>query len=117
MADQPRVVCLLDDLLFGSKVEAMVAGAGATAVTFAEPDAATTAMSDGASLVIVDLTSERFDGISVPRPDGLPTLGFYAHTDDETRRRALDAGFDLVVPRSRMMREGVELIASLITAG
>ena len=35
---------------------------------------------------------------------------FYSHVDVEVRERALAAGFDLVVPRSRMNREGAELV-------
>jgi hypothetical protein len=41
------------------------------------------------------------------------TLGFYAHVDVSARERAEEAGFDLVVPRSRMAREGAALVASL----
>ena len=37
-------------------------------------------------------------------------LGFYRHTDPETRGRAEAAGVDLVVPRSRMARELPELV-------
>ena len=37
---------------------------------------------------------------------GTGTLAFYAHTDQDTRRRAEQAGYDVVVPRSRMAREG-----------
>ena len=40
---------------------------------------------------------------------GLPVLGFYRHTDLETRESAEAAGVDLVVPRSRMAREMPEL--------
>jgi hypothetical protein len=46
----------------------------------------------------------------------LPTLAYYAHTDDDVRRAALEAGFDLLVPRSRMMREGAQLITQLARA-
>jgi hypothetical protein len=42
------------------------------------------------------------------------TLAFYLHTDVETRTRALDAGMDLVVPRSRMAREGAALVDGLL---
>lgn len=98
------------DLMFGSKVEAMIAQAGFTPVLTGSAEDAIVRSSD-AALLIVDLTSEDFDGPAVVSPDA-PTFGFYAHTDDETRRRALDAGFVKVVPRSRMMREGAELIAA-----
>jgi hypothetical protein len=40
-------------------------------------------------------------------------LGVFAHTQPEVRERALAAGFDLVVPRSRMVREGADLVARL----
>ena len=40
-------------------------------------------------------------------------LGVFAHTQPEVRDRALAAGFDLVVPRSRMVREGAELISRI----
>jgi hypothetical protein len=42
------------------------------------------------------------------------TLGFFAHVQPEVRDRALAAGFDLVVPRSRMAREGAQLADALL---
>ena len=47
-------------------------------------------------------------------PAGQPRLGFYSHVDVDTRRRAEEAGFDLVVPRSRMAREMPELVERLL---
>ena len=41
---------------------------------------------------------------------GLPSIGFYPHVDVEVRRRALEAGYDVVVPRSRMARETVAVV-------
>jgi CheY-like chemotaxis protein len=71
---------------------------------------------------VVDLTSD-FDGIGLVerlRADGRlgPTrvLGFFAHVEPAVRERALAAGFDQVVPRSRMAREGAELVARLADA-
>jgi hypothetical protein len=40
-------------------------------------------------------------------------LGVFAHTQPDVRERALAAGFDLVVPRSRMVREGADLVSGL----
>ena len=37
-------------------------------------------------------------------------LGFYPHVQPELKRRAEAAGFDVVVPRSRIARELPELI-------
>ena len=58
-------------------------------------------------------TTPRWRSSTSPRarcpdpPGGLPSVGFYLHTDQDTRRRAEAAGYDLVVPRSRMNREAV----------
>lgn len=71
----------------------------------------------GVDVLIVDLTDERFGGanrvqaLSKPRP---LTLGFYSHVDVAARERAEQAGFDLVVPRSRMARESAQLVAKLL---
>ena len=45
------------------------------------------------------------------------SLGFFAHVEPEVRERALQAGFDLVVPRSRMAREGAQLVERLLADG
>jgi hypothetical protein len=42
--------------------------------------------------------------------EGVATVGFYPHVDQETRRRADDAGVDVVVPRSRMAREAAAVV-------
>jgi CheY-like chemotaxis protein len=75
---------------------------------------------DAADVLVVDLASDELDGVTLVdtlRADGelhdTRTLGFYAHVDTETRRRAGEVGFDLVVPRSRMAREGGELVSEL----
>src|ERR1700689_2323255 len=74
-----------------------------------------------AELLVVDLTDADLDGAaiveSITRREGLGatrTLGFYSHVEAAMRERAERAGFDLVVPRSRMAREGPELVAGLL---
>jgi CheY-like chemotaxis protein len=71
-------------------------------------------------VVVVDLTDPDLDGASAIARlheqgalEGVWTLGFYSHVDQETRRRAEAAGFDRVVPRSRMAREGPALVEAL----
>ena len=41
---------------------------------------------------------------------GVPVIGFYQHTDTETKQRADAAGPAIAVPRSRMVRELPELV-------
>jgi hypothetical protein len=94
-----RVALVSPDLLFGSKVEGALRAAGHEVVRGTEGD-----------VVVVDLTQGE-----VPRPpEGAPTLGFYSHVEQDTRRAAEAAGYDLVVPRSRMNREGPQLVERLL---
>ena len=114
------VVALFDDLLLGSNVLGMLRAAGHEARLTGSAD---DARPDGAAVLIVDLASPGFDGVAVVealREGGelgeTRTLGVYSHVDADTKRRADDAGFDLVVPRSRMAREGPELVERLAGA-
>jgi hypothetical protein len=50
----------------------------------------------------------------VPDKPGVPTVAYYLHTDQDTRQRAESAGYELVVPRSRMNREGPQLVEKLL---
>jgi DNA-binding response OmpR family regulator len=111
-----RVVALFDDLLLGSNVLGMLRAAGHDA-TLGGADAHPA----GAELLIVDLGAGGFDGVELVERlraagelEGTRTLGVYSHVDAETRGRAKDAGFDLVVPRSRMAREGQTLVEQLV---
>jgi hypothetical protein len=72
------------------------------------------------TVLVVDLTDDCFDGAAILEAlaadgvlDGVSTLAFYSHVDADVRERATQAGFDLVVPRSRMAREGAALVAGL----
>ena len=115
-----HVIALFDDLLLGSNVLGMLRAAGHEARLTGN---AGEAHPDGAAVMIVDLASPGFDGVAVVerlRSSGelgdTRTLGVYSHVDAGTRRRADDAGFDLVVPRSRMAREGPRLVERLVDA-
>jgi hypothetical protein len=103
-----RVVALAPDLMFGSRIEAVLGAAGHE-VTLA--GSAAEAPLDDADLVIADL--ERIEPDAVVGL-GVPVLGFHRHTDPETRERAEAAGVDRVVPRSKMAREMRELVAALV---
>jgi hypothetical protein len=111
-----RVLAFIPDLLFGSNVAATVQAAGHEAVLAADVEAVRREL-PSAELLIVDLTTdapERIEQVGgLPRP-GLRTLAFYAHVEAEVRSAAEAAGFDLVVPRSRMAREGGVLITRLL---
>ena len=100
-----RVALLCPDLLFGSKLQGALRAAGH------EPVAA----GEQAELLVVDLTDEPDARIAQSATAGIPRLGFYSHVEQDVRRRAEEAGFDKVVPRSRMAREPAALVDSIIS--
>ena len=48
------------------------------------------------------------------RLQGIRVLGFYAHTDDATRTRALELGARRVVPRSLLMKKFGDLVREVV---
>lgn len=114
-----RVALLCPDLLFGSKIEGGLRAAGHDVTRYDGEDMARAAAPD-ADVLIVDLDADDFDGailvesMRMGRELGsVSVLGFHGHTDVDTKRRAEQAGYDLVVPRSRMAREMTELVERL----
>ncbi|HEX8741721.1 MAG TPA: hypothetical protein VF712_01175 [Thermoleophilaceae bacterium] len=107
-----RVALMCPDLLFGSRVEGALAAAGHSVTRFDSVESARSA-ARSADVLVVDLTDRSFDGTALGGVDGVPTLGFYSHVEVDTRRAAEAAGFDLVVPRSRMARETAALVERL----
>jgi hypothetical protein len=106
-----RVVALVPDLLFGSKVQSMLAAGGHDVAMAGAGDIRERAA--GADVLVVDLTTEPDERIALAEGLGVRTLAFYSHVEADVRERALAAGFDSVVPRSRMAREGAELVTRL----
>ena len=106
-----RVVSIADDLMLASRVDAMLTAAGHHVVLSRSLQASSAL--DGAELIVADLDVENPEALVGL---GVPVLGYYSHVDAETRQAALDAGVDLVVPRSRMNRE-LPALAEQLLAG
>lgn len=92
-----RVAVLVPDLLFGSKVAGMLEAAGHEVL-----------LGDASAPDVVVADVMAVDPGTVPA--ARRRVGIFNHTHPEARERALAAGFDVVVPRSRWMREGVALV-------
>jgi hypothetical protein len=122
-----RVVAFIPDLLFGSRVQADLSAGGNEVELLGEGTAARdalagpgTAVTSGSTVLVADLTDEAFRGAELVESlsadgllEGVRTLAFYSHVDVDARRRAESAGFGLIVARSRMAREGAELVSKL----
>ena len=101
-----RILGVVSDLMLASRVEGSLSAAGHDVrIEPSLPD------SFEADVIVCDLDVADPEAIVAT---GLPALGFYAHTDVETRRRAEDAGLQPVVPRSRMARDLVNLVDGLL---
>jgi hypothetical protein len=114
-----RVAAFVPDLLFGSQVQGGLRAVGHEVDLVADEEGVRSAIAS-ADVLVVDLTAEPERGASLVESlskqgllDSVRTLAFYSHVDLDARRIAERAGFDLIVPRSRMAREGAELVTRL----
>jgi hypothetical protein len=101
-----RVAAIVRDLMLASRVRTSLEAAGHEV----EQDLSVPDELDGVDCVVADLDAvapERLSDL------GLPVIGFYQHTDVETKRRA-DAAGAVAVPRSRMVRELPELVERVL---
>jgi DNA-binding NarL/FixJ family response regulator len=124
-----RVLALVPDLLFGSRVQGSLTAAGHEAQLIGDEARLRECLADDArdarpAVLVVDLTDASFDGAAIVGRlaaermlDGVRTLAFFSHVDSEVGERARAAGFDLVIPRSRMAREGAHLVGRLAGEG
>jgi CheY-like chemotaxis protein len=115
-----RVLALVPDLLFGSNVQGALTAAGHEVELVGNSDRVRERLTLAPEVLVVDLVDGDLAGAALVeslRAEGLleqtRTLGFYSHVEALARERAEQAGFDLVVPRSRMAREGAELVRQL----
>jgi hypothetical protein len=103
-----RIAVVCRDLLLGSRIQGGLTEAGHAVALVGGPEP----LPDCDALV-VDVSEPAFDGAALGGR-GIPALGFYSHVEPEHRRRAEEAGFKLVVPRSRLARELPELVRKVL---
>jgi len=112
-----RVVAFVPDLLFGSNVLGALRASGHEVRLVSGLDDVD--LYD-AQVLVIDLTDDAPGRIAAAQaalsgaPDGLRTLAFFSHVEADVREAARAAGFDLVVPRSRMARAAGELVDQLV---
>ena len=112
-----RVVAFVPDLLFGSNVLGTLRASGHEVRLVGGLDDVGL---DDAEVLVIDLTDDAAARIvavqaALAAASGEPrTLAFFSHVEADVREAARAAGFDLVVPRSRMARAGGELVDQLV---
>ena len=119
-----RVLALVGDLMFGSRVQGTLRAGGHQVELIGDAAGLRARLAEPAQaapeVLVVDLADPQLDGAQLvqrlAREGALAqvrTLGCYSHVDVPARRARARAGFDLVVPRSRMVREGDALVSRL----
>jgi DNA-binding NarL/FixJ family response regulator len=119
-----RVLTLTADLLFGSRIQGDLTAAGDEVELIGDEARLRTRLAEAdrpaVDVLVVDLTDAQLAGAAVIEAlaaegalGSVSTLGFYSHVDTTARARAEQAGFDFVVPRSRIAREGAALVRRL----
>ena len=104
-----EVVAVVADLMLASRVKETLQAAGHEVRVASSLDAV--AAEAPPAVVVADLND--VDPAELGKLER-PVLGFYSHVDVDTRRRAEAAGVDVVVPRSRLVREMPQLVDSLL---
>jgi hypothetical protein len=105
-----QIVVIAPELLLGTKVQETLTAAGHDVSL--SPSVSEAAL-DEADVLVADLERENPEAVVGL---GIPVLGFYPHTDAELRQTAEAAGVDLVVPRSKLVREMPELVERLVSS-
>jgi len=119
------VLVLSADLMFGSRLLSSLSEAGHEAELIGSEAALRGRLTDGGrpfpDALVADLTDDRLDGASMLEAlraedllGGLRSLAFFSHVETAVRERARQAGFELVVPRSRMAREAATVLDGLL---
>lgn len=112
------VLVAVDDLFFAAKIRATAEHLGVEVWFPRSPEALGEAAKNCApSLVVVDLHLQRHDPFAVAhrfKSDEtlreIPLVGFFSHVQVELQRRAVEAGFDRVLPRSAFTKRLPEIL-------
>lgn len=101
-----RVVAVVPDLFFATRVAATAARLGIVLDTPPPPDALDAIRRSPTDLVVLDLgAGEVVMAVARalkadPQTRGVPIVGFYPHVEGAVRKAGLAAGVDRVLPRS-----------------
>ena len=113
-----NIIAVVDDILFASKIRGTAEQAGVAVAFPRSADGVFEIIKQQApSLIICDLHSQKINPIELAKSlkakeetREIPLLGFFSHVQTELQRRAQDAGFDRVIPRSAFTTNLVEIL-------
>lgn len=116
------VIAVVDDMFFVSKIRAtgkalgMIVKFPRTVEAFRD-----TVRDEVPSLIIVDLHNAKVDPLALATElksadvsRDIPLLGFFSHVQADLQRKATEAGYDEVLPRSLFARDLAHVLAGQI---
>jgi CheY-like chemotaxis protein len=114
-----KVIAAVDDIFFAAKIRATAEALGVGIKFYRHLDALITAIPEQCpDLIVVDLHNEKLDAIELARQlkgneilKAIPLLGFFSHVQTELQRKALEAGYDQVIPRSVFSRDLANILS------
>ncbi|HKH15885.1 MAG TPA: hypothetical protein VKA57_00030 [Solirubrobacteraceae bacterium] len=116
-----HLVALITDREIAAGLVAAADAAGHEVDVCADEPDAWEACEERTDLLVVDISSESIDGVTLVDSmraggelHGVRTLAFHGDADLAAKARASEVGFDVVVPRSQMRADGAQLIAVLL---
>jgi CheY-like chemotaxis protein len=116
------VIAVIDDMFLASKVRATAKALGMMAIFPRGLDALRQIIMDSTpDIIVVDLQHAKLDAISLGRElktdqslAGIPVIGFFSHVEVELQRKAVQAGYDQVMPRSVFFGELANILSGEI---
>lgn len=116
------VIAVIDDMFLASKVRATAKALGMLAVFPRSLDALRHIIDDAPpDIVVVDLQHAKLDPIALgselktnEKLMGTPVVGFFSHVEVELQRKAAQAGYDQVMPRSVFFGELAAILSGEI---
>ncbi len=113
-----HIIAVVDDLFFVAKIRGTAEQLGVSITIPRSIDAvAERALAEKPALIICDLNSQRVNPLELAaqlkdkdETTDIPLLGFFSHVQVEQQRKAIEAGFDRVIPRSVFAGSLVEIL-------
>ena len=120
MSQLPSLAVLVEDLLFRTKIETTAHHLN-MGMIFLKGNESEIPSGKGISLVILDLHLKGLDPIQWlhefkrnPKTARVPVLAFFSHVQVDLKRKAVDAGCDIVVPRSVFSVQMTQLLTRYV---
>ena len=113
------VIAVVEDMFFISKIRETGKALGLVVKFPRTLDAVRATLGDDStSLIVVDLHNQKVNPIELASElkanetlSAIPLLGFFSHVQADLQRQAVQAGYDVVLPRSLFARDLAEILA------